>query len=257
MRRAAAILCAAVLCLPVAVSADGLPFKAGERLVFKARWLWFDAGMIEAAVPEIAQENGARYARFTLHTWTTHTIAYLFSMDDYFESKWDVDRRVPKTFSVRIRESTATKDKWLEFDHAANTVSVTLNKEQPRTFDLAPLAQDFFSASFVTRAHKLEPKDKVLVPVFEDNKNYDAEIKVVKRERIPVMNGEVDTVMLKARLQFEGAFQDSRSLFIWLTDDDAHIPVKLSANLIFGTITLNLVEAEGVNLRLIGKENGK
>lgn len=231
--------------------AQDLPFKPGESLLYSARWLFFDAGMIEASVDDDTRPDGRHYLRFTLRTWTTHTIAHIFTMDDRFESLWDPAARLPMSMKAVIRESSTTKDKLLEFDHSRGAALVTLNGKPPEVFPLNPEAQDFFSASYLIRTTPLKPKQKLLVPVFEDNKNYHADISVIKRERIPVLDGQVDTVMLIARLKFEGAFTGSSLLYIWLTDDEYQIPVQLRLNMAFGDIVVNLVKAEGTPIRVI------
>ena len=245
-----------VFLLPVLLSAtparaQDLPFKPGESLLYSARWLFFDAGMVESSVYEAVEHNGRRHLRFNMHTWTTNVISKIFTMDDQFESIWDPETRLPASMKAVIRESSTTKDKLLEFDHSRRTARVTVNDKPPEMFSLNAEAQDFFSASFLVRATRLKPKQKLLVPVFEDNKNYHADIYVAKRERIPVLDGEADTIMLIARLKFEGAFTGSSLLYIWLTDDEYQIPVRLKISMAFGDIDINLVRAEGVPLRLI------
>ncbi len=235
--------------------AQELPFKPGESLLYSARWLLFDAGMVEASVDEDVRPDGRRFLRFTLHTWTTNVISRIFTMDDKFESLWDPAARLPASMKAVIRESTTTKDKLLEFDHSSGTARVTVDDKPAETFPLSPAGQDFFSASYLVRATRLRPKLKLLVPVFEDNKNYHADIYVAKRERIPVLDGKVDTVMLIARLKFEGAFTGSGLLYIWLTDDEYQIPVRMRVNMAFGDIVVNLVKAEGAPLRIIRNKN--
>lgn len=231
--------------------AADLPFKPGESLFYSVRWLFFDAGMVEASVPDTVDVNGRRHLRFTLHTWSTNVIAKIFRMDDHFESLWDPEARLPTRLTAIIRESSTTKDKVLEFDHARRAARVTLDAKPPEEFPLDPEAQDFFSASYLIRATRLTPKQKLLVPVFEDNKNYHADIYVIKRERLRVLDGEADTVMLIARLKFEGAFTSSSLMYVWLTDDEYQIPVRMRLNMAFGDIDVNLVRAEGAPLRII------
>jgi hypothetical protein len=233
------------------------PFRAGERLLFTANWWGFEAGFVEASVPEIFSEGDKRYARFSLHTWTANTIGYLFRMDDKFEASWDVDAHVPRNFSATIRESHAHRDKRMEFDHAAGLVTVYEDNKPPKRFPIRPTTQDFFSASYLTRMDALEPKSTFLAPIFEDNKNYDAKIYSVKKERIRVLGGQLDTVLITAMLGFEGAFEKSKTVNIWLSDDDQHAPVKIEMSFAFGTVSLNLVKAEGVDLKIIKTEGEK
>ena len=235
---------------PYASAAD-LPFRVGERLLFSAKWLFFDAGMVEASVPEIVSEGGRRYARFALHTWTANTIGYLFFMDDHFESLWDLDSYVPKIFTATIRESHAHRDKRMDFDHERGSVVVHENNDPPKEFPIKPFTQDFFSASYLTRMGTLVPKTTFLVPIFEDNKNYDAKIFIIKKERIRVLDGELDTVMVIGKLGFEGAFESSHTVYLWLSDDEHHAPVKIEMTFTWGTATLNLVEDDGIDLKII------
>lgn len=235
--------------------AQDLPFKPGESLLYSARWLFFDAGMVEASVDEEMGANGRQGLRFILHTWSANIIAKIFTMDDHFESHWNPSSRLPASMKMTIRESTTTKDKLLEFDHATGTVRVTADNKPPEVFPLNGNAQDFFSASYLIRSTPLKLKQKLQVPVFEDNKNYLADIYVAKRERIPVLDGQVDTIMIVARLKFEGAFTGSSLLYIWLTDDEYQIPVRMKIGMTFGDIVLNLVKAEGTALNVIRDKN--
>ncbi|MBI3581586.1 MAG: DUF3108 domain-containing protein [Nitrospinae bacterium] len=222
--------------------------------MFVAKWWFFDAGMVETSVPEIVTENGRRYARLSLHTWSTNTIARIYKMDDYFETMWDVDSFVPKSFVAKIRESHATRDKRMSFDHERGTVEVVTNNESPKEFPIKPMTQDFFSASFLTRMEPLAPKTTFLAPLFEDNKNYDARIYSIKKERIPVLDGQLDTVMIIGRLGFEGAFDNGHNLYIWLSDDAQHVPVKLEMGFAWGSVVLHLAKAEGVDLKIVRPE---
>ncbi len=235
---------------PVAANSS-LPFKPGERLMFRARWLLFDAGIVSASVSDTVPCDGSTCVRLALHVWTTNAIAHIFRMDDIFESFWDTGSRLPKALIVRVRETHTVRDKDVEFYHSIGSATVVTNGGKPEKFALNPLAQDFFGASFFVRMLKLEPKETVLVPVFEDNKNYDAEMRVIKRERVAVMGGEVDAIMVEGKLKFEGAFQRSGSLYVWLTDDEFHVPVKMRKSFLFGTVTLDLAEASGVDLQII------
>jgi hypothetical protein len=230
------------------------PFQAGEKLLYKASWLWFEAGMVETAVPEIFIDEGKHFARFTIHTWTTHSIAHIFNMDDSFESLWNIDEQLPKKFVETVRESHTTRDKRMEFDNKARIVTVWENKDPEKQFPFKPLSQDFITASYVTRGYNLEPKTKVFIPVFEDNKNYDAQIDVIKKERITVMDGEMDTVLISGTLGFEGAFQNNKRVYLWLSDDEYHVPVRVEMAFIFGSVRLTLEKAEAVGFKLIKPE---
>lgn len=227
------------------------PFSVGEKLTYNVEWLWFDAGRIVLHIPDIVNDGDNRLMRFTMRTTSTNVIAKIFQMDDFFESYWDMEKRIPKKLVIKIRETNTTKDKVIEFDHAAEQAVVTTNDKEPEIKELNPLAQDFLSSGHFARTWPLIPKKKINFPVFEDNKNYNAVIKVIKKERLRIMGGLLDTVMIIPKIKFEGAFQSRGTLYVWMTDDEYKIPVRFKMSIIVGTMVATLVSAEGTKLNLI------
>jgi len=251
------LLITAVLFLPGIAHSGGLPFKSGEKLTYDARWLWFDAGRVVTEISSVEGDPDGRLLRFTLHTTTIGFVAKLFQMDDHFESVWDTKAMVPRTFSVKIRESTAKKDLKLDFNHEGGKVTVIKDDNDPEVMDLSAGAQCFLSAGHFTRTRKLVPKKSIRFPVFEDNKNYDAVVKVLRKERIKVLGGLVDTVKINPKIKYEGAFQSKGDLYVWMTDDEYKVPVKLRINILVGEFTFNLLEAKGANIKIIPIEKKK
>ena len=227
------------------------PFSVGEKLTYNVEWLWFDAGRIVLHIPDIVNDGDRRLMRFTMRTTSTNVIAKIFKMDDFFESYWDMEKRVPKKLVVKIRESYTTTDKVIEFDQETEQAIVTIDDKEPEIKELNPLAQDFLSSGHFTRIWPLIPKKKINFPVFEDKKNYNAVIKVIKKERIRIMGGLVDTVMIIPKIKFEGAFQSRGTLYVWMTDDEYKIPVKFKMSIVVGTMVATITSAEGAKLNLI------
>ena len=227
------------------------PFSVGEKLTYKVEWLWFDAGRIVLHIPDIVNDGDRRLMRFTMRTTSTNAIAKIFKMDDFFESYWDMESRVPKKLVVKIRESYTTKDKLIEFNHEARQAIVTIDDKEPEIKELSPLAQDFLSSGHFARTLPMVPGKKIRFPVFEDKKNYNAVIKVIKKERLRVMGGLIDTVMIIPKIKFEGAFQSRGTLYVWMSDDEYKVPIRYKMSVAFGTVVATLTSVEGVKLNLI------
>jgi len=214
-------------------------------------WLWFDAGRVVLHIPDIVDEGGRRLMRFTMRTTSTNVIAKIFQMDDFFQSYWDMENRIPRKLVVKIRESYTTKDKVIEFDHKSKQAIVKTDDKEPEIKELDPLAQDFLSSGHFARTWPMIPKNKISFPVFEDNKNYDAVIKVIKKERLRIMDGMVDTVMIIPKIKYEGAFQSRGTLYVWMTDDEYKIPVRFKMSIVVGTMVATLTSVEGAKLNLL------
>jgi hypothetical protein len=67
------------------------------------------------------------------------------------------------------------------------------------------------------------------------------EVQVLKKERIKTVLGEVNTILINPLLKNEGIFERKGAIFIWLTDDERRIPVKMKTKVAIGSITATLV----------------
>ncbi|MEE8484164.1 MAG: DUF3108 domain-containing protein [Nitrospinota bacterium] len=233
-----------------AAHAGEFPFSPGEKLVYEGTWLGISAGRVEANVDEV-YIDGIKLIRFSLHAYTTGVMNTFWTADDHFDSYWNPQKRLPRRLEVIIRESNTKKDKTIDFFHGTKTAIVKINERDPVEKELNPAAQDFFSSGYFIRMQNLIVRQNITFPIFEDNKNYDARIEVIKKERISILGGEVDTIMIKPILKLEGAMQKRGQLWVWLTDDEQRVPAKLRLKMFFGSIYLKLIEAKGVNLKII------
>lgn len=228
-----------------------LPFNVGEKLTYEGKWLFFKAGKAVSHIPEKVNENGRDLLHFSLHTETTNIIASIWTMDDHFDSFWDPKLQATRRLKVRIRESTYENDKEVLFHHQKGIAIVKQNEDPPEEFNLEKGANDFFAGGHFARTFPLKVKEKYEYPIFEDNQNYHMIIKVLKKERINMMGGKIDTIMTKIRVKFEGAFKSKDTLYVWFSDDQYKAPVKLKLSSFFGSVVLNLVEYEGLELNII------
>ncbi len=78
--------------------------------------------------------------------------------------------------------------------------------------------------------------------VFDSKKVWNVEIQVLRKERISLPTGTFNTIVVKPLMKSEGIFYRKGEIFIWLTDDIKHIPVKLQTKVAVGSITATLVK---------------
>ncbi len=234
--------------------AEELPFKTGEKLVYNAKWLFMDAGRIVSHITDAPDEDGSKLMRFNLHTKTTNLMASIWTMDDNFDSFWDVNIRAVKRLKIKIRESTYKKDKEVFFDHENGTAISIKNEEEPKEFKIKKGSNDFFTAGHFARTFPLEIQKTYYSPIFEDDKSYDMAVKAIRKKRINIMGGKIDTILAIVKVKFEGAFRSRGELYVWFSDDKYKAPVQMRLDSFFGSVVISLVEYEGVDLTIIRKE---
>ena len=69
---------------------------------------------------------------------------------------------------------------------------------------------------------------------------------VVRRERIHVPAGTFETIVIRPTIKSGGIFSENGRAEIWVTDDDRHLMVQMTAKLSFGTLHLELREIADV-----------
>ena len=67
-------------------------------------------------------------------------------------------------------------------------------------------------------------------PVSDDQKNYEFDILVGKREKVKTECGHINTIRLEPKIfGSDKFFRKKGEMFIWVTDTDQHVPVHLEA----------------------------
>jgi len=79
----------------------------------------------------------------------------------------------------------------------------------------------------------------------------DIEIKVLRKERIELPMGMVDTIVVEPLLKSEGVFRSRGTMNIWFTDDENLIPVMMRSKIFIGSIYASLREHEGCEINVI------
>jgi hypothetical protein len=73
------------------------------------------------------------------------------------------------------------------------------------------------------------------------------------RERISVAAGKFDCVILEPLVRKGGLFKNEGSIYVWLTDDDIKMPVKVKTKVVIGSIDAELTKYEGLAGKLTSK----
>jgi hypothetical protein len=112
--------------------------------------------------------------------------------------------------------------------------------------DVPKGAQDALSCLYYLRALKLEPGMTATIPTLPGKKLYKVRVDILRREtlRLPTM-GKVDTLLIQPHLEFTGIFRKTGNVFIWITDDERKIPIRMKTAIIFGSVWADLVEGRG------------
>jgi hypothetical protein len=233
------VVAAAGFAQPEAAAPAGVTYvenalQKGETLEFTLSWLAIDGG---SAVMKVGPLDGdPSKIRIESLAQSSPSFARIYKVRDYLESIVERDTFSTVRFRKDLREKKRHKDVTTTIDYEQG-LAFRRDKKIPVTRQtLDPL-----SSIYYIRKLDLSPGKKHVVTILADEKVYRPEIQVVKRETINVPAGRFRTVLVEPKMTKGSIFRDDDSrLFIWYTDDERRIPVRIRSELAVGSITAAL-----------------
>jgi hypothetical protein len=236
--------CAFLISLLLPFSAaipDASAFRVPEKLVYDLTWGGIKTG---TATLEIREESGTRTIVSTARSagW----VSLFYTVDDRVESVLSKPGRQaalgnPRYCRIRIREGRYKRNKEIVFDGANRKALYVdhLNGEK-KDILIRDDAYDPLSSFYYFRTIRAEPGKSVFVYVVDGKRLWNVEVRVLRKERITTKLGNFDTIVIKPLLKSEGLFSRRGDMYIWLTDDEKRIPVKLQTKVALGRVTATL-----------------
>lgn len=216
-----------------------VPWK-GERLVFELSWFKLKGG---TAVMEVSEDDlqGRKSYHLSAVTASNKFVDTFYKVRDRVDSFIHTDNLSSYRYKVHQEEGDFRRDKEINFDYTKGTATYIKN-QKTSVHSIPSLVQDAFSSLYYLRTKKLTVGKTETINVFEDKKLWQLEVQVLGKEKIQTPAGAFDTIMVKPILKFEGIFQRKGDVYIWLTDDNRRMPVRMRSKIKIGSISADLVE---------------
>lgn len=249
--------------------AKQLPFPVNEKLTYELRFtrvpLSISAGTIVfqsvgiAAQPTIDKlefkpqpEDRLLHLRAVITAKGLLLRIFGLSVNDRFETLVDA-----KDFRMRavLREIEEGKKHNLQtglFDYEKNearyrTMDLNAPQNPPRDklVKLEPEMQDLLSAIYLLRLQEMKEGALYKFPLVYEGERREFDLLVHGREEVETDLGKFKTIKLEPKLFGPGRLSAREGEFwMWVTDDAAHIPVKIQAKSSGATITASLSRKE-------------
>lgn len=219
-------------------------FDVGERLVFDVGYSFITAGEAVMSIPAIdtLHNRPVYHVQFTVNT--TPTFSFFFKVEDKYETLLDVKGIFPWKFTQRIREGGYKRDFAAEFDQVNNWAYV-----EDKTYPVPPYVQDVVSAFYYARTIEYQGMrvgQKTYLENFYKDTTYPLAVKFLGYQRVSVDAGTFDCVLVEPLIKEGGLFKSEGRVIIWLTNDERKLPIKVSTEVVIGTIDAELREYYGV-----------
>jgi len=232
---------------------DALPavenkaFKVGE----KARYL-VHYGRINAGYASYEIKNADRKLndRDLLHIVgigrSQGMLDLFFHVEDRYETYIDEEGIYPWLFIRDVHEGGYEIKQTYKFYHNKEIVET----EKGEQFKVPFGVQDMISSAFYTRTIEmshLKVGDTLSFMSFLDEELFPIMLKFVGREEIKIRSGKYRCMRFHPVIQSGRVFNTSEDLEIWLSDDENKLPILVKANILVGSVKVEITDYEGLS----------
>jgi len=239
---------AVMVCLALIGSAwdDSPKYPYPEKLVYRIEWHLVTAGTATFDLSEVKANDW----KINLELESAGIVSRLYRVLDNYTAFSDGEFCAANSV-LDAQEGKRHRVTHLNFDSAKNEVhynerDVLANKDTSKTLDVYPCTREVAGALATLRMMDLPPGKSATIAVTNGKKAAKARIDAQSTETITVEGKTYRTIRYEAFLFDNVLYKRKARLFIWMTDDEAHLPVQLRVQLGFpvGNITLGLVKEE-------------
>jgi hypothetical protein len=192
---------------------------------------------------ESKHENGV--TTITLRVQSNALTSTFFRVDNVIETRHidgkfimgtikqqEGDFRSDESFNINLGQQTVS---WSDFINHR-----TLESDLPSDDVL-----DTLSGIYYLRARPLQLEKTETLHIFDSEKYADVPVEVLRREEIRLPNlKKIATIVVRPVQKTAGILRRTGDVFVWLTDDDFKVPVKIVTTMALGEVTAELISAE-------------
>jgi len=221
---------------------EGVPEH--EELFYRAEWRLVHAGNVRLSW-NARPDNDGWSVRMTLQS--AGVVSRLYRVNNEYSALFDAGLCAVES-TLKAHEGRRRREVLVRFDSAARKASYLMLDPvrnatvESREIDIPECVHDVIAGLYRLRSMRVEPGEVVYLPISDGRKSVSARVEAQVRETLRIENRTYQTIRYEAFLFNNVLYRRSGRLFVWLTDDEARLPVRVRVRLPFyiGTVTLDL-----------------
>ena len=227
-------------------------FKGGEYLRFDVNYEFITVGEAVMRVNDTLYNNRkCLEINFTVDSKSFFDLVY--KVRDRYRTYLDAAGMFPWKFEQHIREGGYTRDFIAEFDQRNHVARTTEGQ-----YKIPAYVHDIMSAFYFARTvdyTNFKPGQKIHLQNFYKDSTYELDVRFKGRQEIEVQAGKFKCIVVEPLAKEGGLFKSEGRVYVWLTDDERKIPVRVSSKVAIGSIDSELIEYRGISGAIKAKTN--
>jgi hypothetical protein len=221
-------------------------FDTGEQLTYRIHYGIIDAGTATLKVEESKDKYSGRDAYKIIGTGqSTGAFDWFFKVRDYYETHIDKQGMFP----VRFRRYCDEGGYIIQQDYTFLPDRRAFRNVKGENYKSPEFVQDMLSSYYYARTldySKARTGDIFTITALVDDEIVPLKMKYIGKETITIDAGTFRCLKFVPVVQKGRVFKNEQDLKVWITDDLNHIPVLAEAEILVGSIKMELQHYSGV-----------
>lgn len=222
----------------------------GEHIEYRVHYGFINAGEATLHIDKkIHSVNNRPCYKIDVFGQTKGFFDMVTSVRDNWGTYMDTASLASQTFYQSIKEGKYLKKEIIEFDqqnhqavvHRLNKKDSTLIKKDQ--FPTTPYIQDIISGNYYIRTidfDTIQINSVFSMIGFFDDTIYTVKIKYLGHDKLKTKLGTYDTFVISPIMPKNSFFRGKNPIRAWISDDKNRIPLKVKAELIIGSLEIDI-----------------
>jgi hypothetical protein len=206
-------------------------YAKGETLDYTVTWMKVTGGTGRMT---IAPLDDSLY-RITSVVKSSGGLARFFKVRDEIETTVSREDFSTLRYEKRLDERG---DKMVEVTTVEDGVA-SRKRKKIRKIPVPRPVFDPISVIYYFRTLELSPGKSYELTLISDGKLYTVHARVIRREQVVTPAGTFNALLVEPQMANAGV-QREEQLFIWYSDDERHLPLRIRTEVKFGSVTATL-----------------
>ncbi len=217
----------------------------GEKLEYDVTWMGAHVGVGTLEVREKVTRHGREAYHVVAIAQTNDFLSKLYPVHDEIHSFIDADLFCSLEFQKTVSEGHYRADEKIVYDYPSGKGRYqSFENGSTKEFELLGPVHDFLSAFYWFRLQPAKPGDALKTIVNDDEKNWNLEFRVLRREKKELRGGRVyETLVVEPRTKLKGVLYKRGRAWVYFTADEKRIPVLIRIQTPFGPVVGVLKES--------------
>ena len=219
-------------------------FGAGEYLKFDINYGFVSAGEAIMRISDTVYHSTRRCLKIDFMVNSKPFFDMVYKVRDRYQTILDAEGLFPWRFEQHIREGGYTRDFTAEFDQLQHVARTSEGE-----YRVPPYVHDIMSAFYFARTidyTNFTAGQKVHLQNFYKDSTYELDVRFKGRQEIEVEAGTFKCVVVEPLAREGGLFKSDGRVYVWLTDDERRMPVRVSSKIAIGSVDSDLKEFRGL-----------